>query len=79
MSKYQSAFRCSHLTETVLLKVFNDLCYLDEYRSVMYTGLDLSAAFDIIDHQFLFEILAKRVGLQSVLLLFIKNYLSHHS
>ena len=45
----------------------------------MYIGLDLSAAFDFIDHQFLFEILAKRIGLQSVVLLFIKNYLSHRS
>ena len=63
-----------------LLKVFNDLlCYLDESHSVMYIGLDLSAAFDIIDHQFLFEIIAKRIGLQSVVLLFIKNYLSHRS
>ena len=78
--KYQSAFRCSHSTETALLKVFNDLqCYLDESRSVMYIGLDLSAAFDIIDHPFLFEILAKRIGLQSVVLLFIKNYLLNRS
>ena len=75
MSKYQSA---SHSTETALLKVFNDLlCYLDELNSVMYIGLDLSAAFDIIDPLFLVEILAKRIGLQSALLLFIKNYLSH--
>ena len=60
MSKYQSAFHCSHSTETALLKVFNDLlCYLEDSRSVMYIGLDFSAAFDIIDHQFLFEITAK--------------------
>ena len=79
-SKYQSAFRCSHSLETALLKIFNDLlCYLDESRSVMHIGFDLSAAFDIIDHQFLFEILAKRIGLQSVVLLFIKNYLSNRS
>ena len=45
----------------------------------MYIGLDLSAAFDIIDHQFLFEILAKRIGLPSVVLLFTKNYLSNRS
>ena len=80
MSKYQSAYRCSHSTETALLEVFNDLlCYLDESHAVMYIGLDFSAAFDIIDHHFLFEILAKKIGLQSVVLLFIENYLSHRS
>ena len=79
-SKYQSAFRCSHSTEPALLKVFTDLlCYLDELRSVMYIGLDLTEAFDIIDHRFLFEILAKRIGLWSVVLMFIKNYLSIRS
>ena len=80
MSKYQSAYCCSHSTETALLKAFNEfLCYLDKSHSVMYIGLELSAAFDIIDPQFLFEILAKRIGLQSVVLLFIQNYLSHRS
>ena len=79
-SKYQSALRCWHSTEKASLKVFNDLlCCLDESGSVMYIGLDLSAAFDIVDHQFLFEILAKRIGLQSVVLLFIKNCLSNRS
>ena len=79
-SKYQSAFRCSHSTETALLKVFNDLFfYLDESRSVMHIGLDLSAVFDIIDHQSLFETLGKKIGLLSVVLLFIKNYLSNRS
>ena len=72
-SKYQSAFRCSHSTETALLKVFNDLlCYLDESCSVMCIGLDLSAVIDIIDHQFLNEILSKRIGLQSFMLLCYK-------
>ena len=63
-----------------MLKVFNDLlCYLDESHSLMFIQLDLSAAFDIIDNQFLFEILAKTISLQSVVLLFIKKYLSHRS
>ena len=73
-SNYQSAFCCSRSTETALLKVFNDfLCYLDKSLSVMRVGLDLSAAFGIIDNQFFFEILVKSIGLQSVVLLFIKN------
>ena len=55
-SKSQSAFRCSHSTETAL-KVFDVLLfYLDESLSVMCIGLDLSEAFVIIDHQFIFDI-----------------------
>ena len=42
----------------------------------MYNGLDLSSAFAIIYHQFLFEILAKRFGLRLVVLLFNENYRS---
>ena len=83
MSKYQSAFSVAELLAfngNALLKVFNDLlCYLDESRSVMYVELDLSTAFDFIDHQFLFEILANKNDLQTVVLLFIENYLSHRS
>ena len=80
MNKYQRFFRCSHSTQTASLNVFIDLlCYLDASRSVMYIGLDLSAAFDNNNHQFLFEILAKSIGLQSVVLLSIKNYLLNRS
>ena len=61
-------------------KVFNELfCYRDQSHCVMYIGLGLSAAFDIFDHQFLFEILVKSIGLQTVVLLFIKNYHSNCS
>ena len=72
-SKRQSAFRCAPSTETALLKIFNDLlCYLDESLFVMYMVLELFAAFDVIDCR-TFEVLAKRIDLQSVVLLFIKK------
>ena len=45
----------------------------------MYIGLDLSAAFDIIDYQFLFEMLLKTNGLQYVVFIFIKSYPSNCS
>ena len=58
-----------------MLEFLNDnLCYLDKSLSVMYIELDLSAVFDIIDHQF-FYILANGVVFQSLVLIFIKNYL----
>ena len=69
----------THSTEAALLKLFNDLfCYMDESRFMMYIGLDLSAAFDIIDHQFLIEI-AKKIGLHSVVSIFIESYLPNRS
>ena len=63
-----------------LLKIFNEiLCSQDQLHSVIHSGLGLSTTFDIFDHQFLFEILAKSIGLQTVVLLFIKNYHLHCS
>ena len=80
MNKCQSAFHCSFSTETALLEIFNDLlCSLDDSRSVNYIGLDFSAAFDVFDHQFLFEILAKKNDFQSVVLLSNENYPFHRS
>ena len=58
-SKYQSALRCLHSTKLSMLEVFHGLvCYQVESSTVMLIGLDLFAAFDIIDHMF-FEKLAK--------------------
>ncbi len=58
MDKFQSAYREGHSTETVLLRVQNDiLMELEKGKVVMLVLLDLSAAFDTIDH----EILLKRL------------------
>lgn len=49
--KYQSAYREGHGTETALLRVHNDIMFsLDQQRDVILIMLDLSAAFDTIDH-----------------------------
>ena len=45
----------------------------------MYIESDLTATFHIIDNQFLIELLAKKIGLHSVVLRFIRNYLSNGS
>ena len=50
-SRFQSAYRAKHSTETALLKVQSDiLSALDNERACVLVLLDLSSAFDVIDH-----------------------------
>ena len=47
----QSAYKRFHSTETALLKIHNDIiCNTDNGKVTALTLLDLSAAFDTIDH-----------------------------
>ncbi|XP_072028270.1 uncharacterized protein [Amphiura filiformis] len=51
---YQSAYKTKHSTETALLKVKNDITLaLDDDMAAFLIMLDLSAAFDTIDHDIL--------------------------
>ena len=48
---YQSAYRAVHSAETALVGILNDIAQsLDSRRSVLLVLLDLSAAFDTINH-----------------------------
>ena len=50
-NSFQSAYRPFHSCETALLKVQSDIfCALDERCVVIHVMLDLSAAFDTLDH-----------------------------
>ena len=58
---FQSAYKEFHSTETALLRVHNDiLCSLDQNKSVILLLLDLSAAFDTVDHAILLSRLSNR-------------------
>ena len=50
----QSVYRKFHSTGTVLIKIFNDIsCALDEAKNAVLILLDLSCAFDTVDHNIL--------------------------
>jgi hypothetical protein len=76
LAQMQSAYRKYHSTETALLRVTNDvLTALDQQCNVVLMLLDLSAAFDTIDHHILLGRLESRFGIQGTVLAWFKSYL----
>ena len=75
--RVQSAYHASHSTETALLRVPNDLLTAcDDGQVSLLTLLDLSAAFDTIDHDSLFHRLEHILGIQNSALSFFRSYLT---
>ena len=74
---YQSAYRQLHSTETALLCVQNDLLQaVDTHGGAILVLLDLSAAFDTIDHHCLLHILESSFGIQGNVLAWFQSYLT---
>ncbi|MEO1006360.1 MAG: reverse transcriptase family protein [Cyanobacteria bacterium J06638_38] len=76
----QSAYRPNHSTETALLKVHNDIMMtLDSGNDAILCLLDLSSAFDTIDHGILLNRLEHRFGVTGVALSWLKSYLDQRN
>ena len=74
---FQSAYRAHHSTETALLDVMN--CILgsaDKGQVSVLTLLDLSAAFDTLDHSILLARLHDMFGIPGKALDWFSSYLS---
>ena len=75
---FQSAYKQLHSAETALLRVHNDiLLALDNHQSVILLLLDLSAAFDTVDHKILLNRLSTRFGITGAAFSWFSSYLSN--
>ena len=77
---FQSAYRKHHSTGTTLLRINDSL------RNICATGhvavlvsLDLSAAFDTLDHNILIDILNRHFNISDLALSWFRSYLSQRS
>ena len=78
--KMQSAYRPFHSTKSALRCVQNDiLSSLNNKKMVTLVLLDLSAAFDTIDHEKLLHRLETRFGINGTTLDWFRSYLSNRS
>ena len=77
LEPFQSAYRKCHSAETALLRVVNDLLQASDSGHVSILSLlDLSAAFDAIDHDILIKRLHTTFGCSGTVLDWFTSYLS---
>ncbi len=76
----QSAYRQGHSTETALTKMMDDIIRaVDEGCVVALMSLDISAAFDAVDHDVLVERLENEFGITGTCSQWIRSYLTDRS
>ena len=73
---YQSAYWKGYSCETCNIKLANDiLCNMEVQQVTLTVLLDLSAAFNMVDHYLLIQILEKDFGIKGTALDWYKHYL----
>ena len=79
-SEFQSGYRKNHSCESAVIKIHNDIMMMiDKKTNVLLLLLDLSAAFDTINHKLLLVKLKKFYGISGIVLQWIESYLSGRS
>ena len=76
MLDYQSAYRKFYSCETVLVKLVNDILWAMEHQKILsLVCIDLSAAFDMVDHKILEQVLQNQHGITGTVLQWYKTYI----
>jgi exonuclease III len=79
-SSHQSGYRKFHSCETAVTKIHNDILMLiDKKENVLLLLLDLSAAFDTINHDLLLKKLHSSFGIMENALNWLRSYLSNRT
>ena len=74
--EYQSAYRKNHSCETSLVKLVNDILWnMDRQLVTAIVIIDLSTAFDTVDHNLLLDVLENRFGITGTARRWYASYL----
>jgi len=77
-TEFQSAYRTGHSTETALLKVVNDVVTTaSEQLTTVLLSLDISAAFDTIDHCILLDRVSRDFGIHGTALNWLQSFVTN--
>ena len=77
---YQSAYWANYSCETALAKIVNDILWAMEHQKVTsLVAIDLSMAFNMVDHNILLSVLEKRFGVQDTCFKWFRSYLNSRS
>ena len=77
LNKMQSAYRKHHSTETALVRMQSDIIdALNQKKACLMVLLDLSAAFDTVDHEQLIKTLDVEFGVKGCALKWLQSYLT---
>ena len=80
LPEYQSAYRQHYSCETALVKIADDILWsMEHQRITAVVAIDLSAAFDTVDHDILLKVLDTRFGIRGTANKWVESYLRPRS